>query len=372
MSSDQFLSEHDYYSRRRLSRSARSGRAWAKHHLEFWHRCTIESDDGDSISVVLDNMDELTLAQDCVRAFDLEPGDLVFHQAGDFGIGGYPGFVISAKSEAVELEFPGTIYPKTERAMCQLRDIHFYHNLAPTNWKAGTRVFAYKQIVFRPALFLLFPAIVKAVHYDVCVEVEFGDGESAVVPTTLVEPHDPRPGDFVHTCTSFASHGTNPDERWDLCRVVERNRDRLILKDADGAEFQTPISMIARLPNGFRMINGNFERIPTTSAAGSRHTALEPLSADDVYIVRTTHWRDAAEDPITKTQLDLLMAADDDLAWGQKIKRTPSYWRGSVCFWWTQTGIRYATPTFQQLQKMIDMAIELDANVIGDDGKEYH
>ena len=39
---------------------------------------------------------------------------------------------------------------------------------------------------------------------------------------------------------------------------------------------------------------------------------------------------------------------------------------------WYRNEIRCAGPNEAQLAKMIEMAVEFDANVLGDDGEEYH
>jgi hypothetical protein len=384
MSSDQFIPERDFLSKRTSSRTRISGRAWVKRDFEFWHRCTVEHDDGAVVTVSLDNMDELKVERDHVQSFELEPGDLIFVQHWDGAISGYPAFIIAVNGEAAEVEFPGSLYGKTERGMWLLRDIRIYGDLALTDWKKGTRVFAYKTIRFDPPLFLLFPATLRGVHFDVCVEVEFGDGETAFVPATLVEKPDISAGDMVYTCTSFVTHGTNPDERWNPCRILQRAGDKLLLQDGAGEQFESQISMIAVLPKGYQMIDSKFVRIPNDSADMSPRSALELSISGDAYIVRTDHWLNAADDPVTKAQVDALIAADPELAWSADIWDKMSdderivtrsfsiLWKRQPCFWWYRNGIRCTAPNEEQLAKMIEMAVELDANVIGYDGMEYH
>jgi hypothetical protein len=82
-----------------------SGRAWVRHDLDFWERCTIERCGAAGVTVVLDNMDERTVSPDDVEQFDLEPGQLVFVH-GTAGIGGTPGFVVSVAGESLQVEFP--------------------------------------------------------------------------------------------------------------------------------------------------------------------------------------------------------------------------------------------------------------------------
>jgi hypothetical protein len=100
--------------------------------------------------------------------------------------------------------------------------------------------------------------------------------------------------------------------------------------------------------------------------------------------VRTERWLDAADDPITKPQVDALLAADPELEWATDVwdkistdstimnRAIALRWRGQACFWWYRHGIRCTAPNAEQLAKMIGMAVELDANVIGTDGTEYH
>lgn len=123
---------------------------------------------------------------------------------------------------------------------------------------------------------------------------------------------------------------------------------------------------------------------PHPPARGS-HAAQEAITmAYDVHIVRTEHWLDAPNDPVTKEQVDALIASDPELAWSRRDwvdmsdddgKVTRYYailWHGGPTFWWYGTEIICSGPSEDQLAKMISMAIELDANVIGDDGEEYH
>lgn len=106
--------------------------------------------------------------------------------------------------------------------------------------------------------------------------------------------------------------------------------------------------------------------------------------AYDVHIVRTKNWFDAANDPITKEQVDELIAADSSLAWstkdwvdmsdgrGKKITRYYGIlWNGSPCFWWYRDQITCSGPSEEQVGKMVEMAAKLGALVIGDDGEAY-
>ncbi len=216
------------------------------------------------------------------------------------------------------------------------------------------------------------PTTVERVHFDVCVELEFGDGGSGLAPITLVEKPELNPGDIVYTCTSFVSHGINPDERWSPCRIIKRNGDNFFLQDGTGDQFESDISMIGVLPKGYQMFDGKFEKISASLPADVRRPALEPSGFGDVHIIRTDAWQDAADEPITKAQVDALIALDPELAWSADHRSFSILWDGHPCFWWDRHEIRCAMPTEVQLAKMIAMAIELDANVIGDDGKEYH
>src|SRR5262249_4073726 len=103
----------------------------------------------------------------------------------------------------------------------------------------------------------------------------------------------------------------------------------------------------------------------------------------DVHIVKTDSWLDAADDPITKAEVDALIASDSELAWSaddwvdmsEKKGKVTRYfailWNGQPCFWWYRNEIRCAGPSEEQLAKMVKMARKLDATVIGDDGEEY-
>jgi len=106
--------------------------------------------------------------------------------------------------------------------------------------------------------------------------------------------------------------------------------------------------------------------------------------AYDVHIVRTDDWLDAAKDPVTKQDVDELIASDPDLAWstedwvdmrdgrGKKVTRYfMILWKGQPCFWWYRDQIKCAGPSEEQVGKMVEMAATLTANVLGDDGEAY-
>lgn len=106
--------------------------------------------------------------------------------------------------------------------------------------------------------------------------------------------------------------------------------------------------------------------------------------AYDVHIVRTDDWLDAANDPITKPQVDELIASDPELAWSAEDwvdmrdgrgKNVTRYfmilWKGKPCFWWYRDQIQCSGPSEEQVGKMVEMAARLKANVFGDDGESY-
>lgn len=103
-----------------------------------------------------------------------------------------------------------------------------------------------------------------------------------------------------------------------------------------------------------------------------------------VHIVRTVHWFDAANDPITEEQVNALIAADPELVWssvdwvdmragrGKKVTRYfLILWNGTPCFWWYRDQITCTRPSEAQVGKMVTMAEALCANVVGDDGEVY-
>lgn len=105
----------------------------------------------------------------------------------------------------------------------------------------------------------------------------------------------------------------------------------------------------------------------------------------DVHIVRTQHWFDAAEDPITQEQVDALIASDLELAWstqdwvdmregrGQKVTRFYMIlWKGQPSFLWYRDQIKCSGPSEEQVGKMVEIAARMGANVLGDDGEAYH
>lgn len=106
--------------------------------------------------------------------------------------------------------------------------------------------------------------------------------------------------------------------------------------------------------------------------------------AYDLHIVRTADWLDAADDPVTKQQVDALVESDPELAWsvnewvdmrdgrGKKITRYYMIlWNDRPCFWRYRDQIWCARPTEEQVGKLVEMAAKLGANVLGDDGESY-
>jgi|SRR4051812_8420320 hypothetical protein len=103
----------------------------------------------------------------------------------------------------------------------------------------------------------------------------------------------------------------------------------------------------------------------------------------DIHIVRTDSWLDSADNPITKSQVEELVASDPELTWstddwvdmsnddGEVIRYFFIIWNGEPCFWWYRDEIRCSGPSDEQLLKMTAIAAHLDANVIGDDGEAY-
>ena len=374
MSDDHIIPERDYHRKRKLSHPTLSGWAWVKGDFDFWRRRNIVYDDGRNVTVSLDNMEEMTVDRTDVDQFDLERGDLVFVQHWPGSLSGFPALIVAVKAESADVGYPifwaGGSHPHKHL----LSDLRIYAGVKPTNWQVGSRVFAYKAVQFTPDLFLHFPAIVRSNVHQYCVHVEFHDGGTDFVPTTLVQNPEIHYGDTVYTCISYISHGTNPDERWGPCRVVENRGHTLLLQDEVGERFEAPFQMIAVLPKGYRMNDGELEKIssaPTTA----------PM---DVFVVRTEDWRNADEDPITKADVGRLIGMDDEIAWAapdqdkfSNDKRIVDrgaaiLWKGVPSFWWCGNAIRCTMPDQNTLAKLIDMAIELDANVIGADGKEYH
>lgn len=385
VSSNQIQPERSSFPQRR---STAKRRAWAKRDFDFWHRCTIEDESNEGITVSFDNLDEATVGHDCVREIELEQGDIVFLQHWQEAPGGSTMVVKSVNREVITSNFFNPYErdkieedPKT----CFLREVRLYYDLPEISWEKGAKVFAYKPVHFVPDLFLMFPATVQAVHHGVCVEVIFEDGGLHLVPITLVQDFDVNPGDAVHTCTTYLSHGTNPSEQWGPCRVVDRVGERLVLQADAHAPFETQIDMVAILPTGYRMNEKHLLEKITAPPAAAAEISLADLAAwREVHIVRTERWQDAAKHPITKAHIEAVLAKDASLSWSTdnrivasrdagRVKQSIAIaWNGHACFWWNQNKIACTNPDPEQLAKMIEIAIALDANVIGDAGEEYH
>lgn len=106
--------------------------------------------------------------------------------------------------------------------------------------------------------------------------------------------------------------------------------------------------------------------------------------AYDVHIVRTDDWLNAEDDPVTKDEVDALIASDPELSWstedyvdmrsGPRTKVVRYFmirWKGDPCFLWCRHEITCAGPNEAQLGKLVAMAAKLGVNVFGDDGEAY-
>ena len=383
MSSDRIQPERKWHDERRPSTPELVGRAWVKRDLDFWHPCTIEGYTSTGVTVAMDNMDELTVGFDDVAQFEIEPGQLVFRHHWEGSLSGDAAFVVSIQNESLEIEYPACFYDRSRPGVCLTRELLLYHDLAPIEWAIGTRVFAYKLVYFNPALFLFFPGHVRETYADPCALIEFMDGGTACVPATLIEKADVKAGDTVYACTSYTDQIVQSTDWWSPCRVLQRIGESLLLQDGAGEQFETRIELIAILPKGYQMFDGKFERIPDAATQPTTANPPELRGYGEVHIVRTDRWEDAAADPITRDDVAALVINDPELNWAPEpfeamtndriaMRSVSITWRGEACFVWHANEIRCKAPNEAELAKIIEMAMELDANVVGHDGEQIH
>lgn len=105
--------------------------------------------------------------------------------------------------------------------------------------------------------------------------------------------------------------------------------------------------------------------------------------AYDLHIVRTENWLEAASAPITRQDVDALIAADSELAWsttdyvemrddaGAITRYWMMTWQGQPCFWWYRDQVQCSGPDEAQVAKLVQMSQILHAHVVGDDGEIY-
>jgi hypothetical protein len=103
----------------------------------------------------------------------------------------------------------------------------------------------------------------------------------------------------------------------------------------------------------------------------------------DMHVVRTKDWLEASRAPITKQEVDALIAADSELEWsmsdyvdmkddaGVVIRYYIITWNGVLCFWWYRDQIICSNPDNAQRIKLTKIAQSLSAYAIGDDGERY-
>jgi hypothetical protein len=105
--------------------------------------------------------------------------------------------------------------------------------------------------------------------------------------------------------------------------------------------------------------------------------------AYDLHIVRTKDWTEATSAPITKQDVDALIASDSELSWsttdyvdmadegGVSTRYFMIAWRGQPCFWWYRDQIQCSGPDDAQQSKLVQMARALGAFAVADDGETY-
>ena len=105
--------------------------------------------------------------------------------------------------------------------------------------------------------------------------------------------------------------------------------------------------------------------------------------AYDLHVVRTKNWVESASAPITKPEVDALVARDPELEWsitdyvdmsddaGAVTRYYMIGWRGEPCFWWYRDQIQCSGPDDEQQLKLAQIARTLNGYAIGDDGERY-
>src|SRR5215471_5892577 len=97
----------------------------------------------------------------------------------------------------------------------------------------------------------------------------------------------------------------------------------------------------------------------------------------DLHIVRTEGWTEAASEPVTKQDVDALIAADSELSWsttdyvdmadesGVSTRYYMIAWHGQPSFWWYRNQIQCSGPDEAQVSKLVQMSRVLHARVVG-------
>jgi hypothetical protein len=103
----------------------------------------------------------------------------------------------------------------------------------------------------------------------------------------------------------------------------------------------------------------------------------------DVHLVRTQQWFDSESEPVTKEDVDKVVASDSTLSWSESdyvemreddgtVQRYFLInWNGEPVFWWYKSEMQCKNPIEAQLLKLIEIGKALGARVVGDDGEKY-
>ncbi len=103
----------------------------------------------------------------------------------------------------------------------------------------------------------------------------------------------------------------------------------------------------------------------------------------ELHIVKTDDWAEAQKAPLEKSEIDELIASDEELAWsdlnfvdyqestGEVVRLFAVLWQGAPNFIWNGYEIMCHNPNEAQMYKMAAMAKKLKANLVGNDGQKY-
>jgi hypothetical protein len=103
----------------------------------------------------------------------------------------------------------------------------------------------------------------------------------------------------------------------------------------------------------------------------------------ELHIVRTEQWSGATAIPITKAEVEQLIAPDSSLSWsttdyvemktedGTVARVYYINWNEDPVFLWRRSEITCKNPDAAQTLKLAQMAAALGAVLLGDDGERY-
>ena len=165
-------------------------RVFARRDFQFWDPATVSAVSAFGVTVLFDDMEEAALDPADTVVFDLKERDLVFIRHGHGLLGGWAARILRFFPNAVEVQAQFGDFANTYF----LSELRIYAEPVAVPWNRGDHVLAYQPSAYKSALPLWLPGVVHDLYDFPCVGVDFANGDQSLVPASLVQTLDLKPG----------------------------------------------------------------------------------------------------------------------------------------------------------------------------------